>query len=91
MFIENPVIVRIREEQFGTPEVVMRLGSANAWVKHFQKRYGKFAYRQWLLYTKCMFECIVCGEDDPSALNFHHIGERIYRNAKETVNIFYGQ
>ena len=76
MFIKNPVIARILDSRFGIREVVMGVYEANILIKRNQKEYRKIAYRLWLRDTKGMFACIVCGENDPNALHFHHLGEQ---------------
>lgn len=83
MFLKNPVIVRLGEyffwrkhiPEYGTREAVMELDRAKGLIRYYKRIYRKLAYDIWLYDTKCLFACIVCGEDDPDGLNFHHLGE----------------
>jgi hypothetical protein len=75
MYFKKPVIVRIRFESYGICEVVMELFHASFMIKRWKERCRKIAYDRWFLSTKLMFECLMCSEDDPDMLQFHHIGE----------------
>ncbi len=75
MYFKKPVIVRIRFDSYGICEAVMELYHANVMIKRWKDRCRKIAHDRWFLSTKHMFQCLMCCEDDPDTLQFHHIGE----------------
>jgi hypothetical protein len=92
MYFNKPVMVRIGEdfywegEQIGPCECVMELDKAKKFIRIYKKWYKKYAYINWLENEKSRYECMLCGEDNPNALVYHHLGKK-YTGLSKTDRI----